>query len=120
MNGGRIPETRPSCTWKKATGCGTLYVIITEVDGEIKDIFCNLGKGGSCQLAWTQAVARIISKAVFDYHMPVEEVIKQLRGIECPKQLPFPKPAVKSCVDALAQVLQKHLEAKKGNISEKV
>jgi len=70
-------------------------------------------------LAWTQAVARIISKAIFDYHMPVEEVIHQLRGIECPEQLPFPRPAVKSCVDALAQVLQKHIDAKKGEIPEK-
>jgi len=103
-------DSRPSKTWKKKTGCGWLYITITEVNGQFKDVFCNLGKSGSCTIAWTQALARIISKAISDYHMPIEEVIKQLGGIQCPNQLPFPKPGVKSCPDAISQILRSYMQ----------
>lgn len=99
-------DLRANLTYRKKTGCDHVYVTITNINGNFKDLFCNVGKAGSCTLAWAQALARIISKAIADYGMPPSEVFRQLSGIQCPKQIFFPREKrVLSCPDAIAQVI---------------
>lgn len=80
----RIPRQRPqsleSITDRIRTGHGNLYVTITFEDGRPFEVFTNLGKAGSSDAAYLEAVSRLASLALRS-GVGVEQVIDQLRGI---------------------------------------
>ena len=81
----RVPRQRPqtlsSITDRIRTGHGNLYVTIT-FDEEQRpfEVFTNLGKAGSSDAAYLEAVSRLASLALRS-GVGVEQVIDQLRGI---------------------------------------
>ena len=90
------------------TACGHLYVTVNSWDGKPMEVFATLGKAGDCQKCDIEAITRCITTGL-RYGVPIEEYVKQLAGIACPK------PAftggkdgrVLSCPDAISKVLSK-------------
>ena len=81
----RVPRQRPqtldSITDRIRTGHGNLYVTITfDENGRPFEVFTNLGKAGSSDAAYLEAVSRLASLALRS-GVGVEQVIDQLRGI---------------------------------------
>ena len=80
----RVPRRRPqsleSITDRIRTGHGNLYVTITFENGHPFEVFTNLGKAGSSDAAYLEAVSRLASLALRS-GVGVEQVIDQLRGI---------------------------------------
>lgn len=70
-------------TYCKKSACGTLYITVNcDDDGEVVETFVESSKGGICK-ANTAAVNRMISLALRS-GVKVDEIIDQLRGIDCP------------------------------------
>jgi len=113
------PKQRPrkleGCTLKIGTGCGSLYVTINASNGCIFEVFANIGKSGGCAIANTEALCRTISIGL-RAGVPLDSIIKQLRGIRCPSPS-MDKSPVLSCPDAIGQALQEFSEFK---VKEKV
>ena len=80
----RVPRQRPqtlrSITDRVRTGHGNLYVTITFENDKPFEVFTNLGKAGSSDAAYLEAVSRLASLALRS-GVGVEQVIDQLRGI---------------------------------------
>ena len=81
----RVPRQRPrtldSITDRIRTGHGNLYVTITfDENHHPFEVFTNLGKAGSSDSAYLEAVSRLASLALRS-GVGVEQVIDQLRGI---------------------------------------
>ncbi len=94
------PKVLPGKVTKVLTGCGNLYVTITE-NPEPFEVFCQLGKAGGCAACWNEAGARLVSMCLRS-GMEKDSIIKQLEGIMCP----WPTFECKSCADGIAQVLK--------------
>ena len=77
----RRPQSLSSVTDRVRTGHGNLYVTITfdEKDSPF-EVFTNLGKAGTSDAAYLEAVSRLASLALRS-GVGVEQVIEQLRGI---------------------------------------
>jgi ribonucleoside-diphosphate reductase alpha chain len=104
-------EERPivleGVTEKIKTGYGNLYVTINVHDGRPFEVFAHIGKSGYTTMADTEAICRLISLALRS-HVPVEAIIKQLRGIGGSSQIFSGGAKVFSIPDAIAQILSKH------------
>jgi ribonucleoside-diphosphate reductase alpha chain len=109
----RAPRKRPSETrgtiTKVNTGCGSLYITVAYDDQGIFEVFSTLGKSGACAIAQLEAICRLITLALRS-GVDVSQVVKQLRGIRCPSISWEGGKAVLSCADAIASVLEKHVD----------
>lgn len=105
------PKALPGKTYRAKTGCGTLWVTITEEAGQPTEIFLKMGKAGGCISAVTEAVGRVSSQAL-KAGMDIGDLAVSLMGISC--QQPWPKTdddeASSSCCDAMAKILRAHIE----------
>ncbi len=112
-----VVEERPSIlngiTEKIKTGYGNLYVTVNVRDGRPFEVFAHIGKSGYTTMADTEAICRLISLSLRS-HVPVEAVIRQLRGIGGSSQTFSGGARVFSIPDAIAQVLNRHF----GSIAE--
>ena len=70
-------------TWKIETGCGSMYVIVNEVEGEVVQILLRLGKSGVCPAAGLDVTSRFINLILKDSDVELEEMVKILRGTRC-------------------------------------
>jgi len=108
------PTTTQSVTCEVETACNKLHVILGSVEGEPIEVFIISGKGGECQKAFCEALGRMISLAM-QHGAPLSEVIKQLKAIQCPKPITFPKvKRVLSCPDATAKALTDLVAVERG------
>ena len=109
---GRTPRKRSKrttgVTEKVTTGCGNIYVTVNSDEHGICEVFSTLGKAGGCASAQLEATSRLISLALRS-GLDVDSLVKQLRGIRCPSIAWEQGRAVLSCADAVASVLEKHL-----------
>lgn len=109
-------------TWKIRTGCGNLYVTINEdEDGQLFEIFNQIGKAGGCAASQSEALGRLVSLA-FRSNIEPEDVIRQLKGISCHMPVWYQNGKVLSCADAVAKAIEWHLQRKKvrqGSLFEK-
>jgi ribonucleoside-diphosphate reductase alpha chain len=110
----RSPRKRPVETkgivTKVNTGCGTLYITVAYDDKGIFEVFSTLGKSGACASAQLEAICRLISLALRS-GVDVSHVVKQLRGIRCPSIAWEGGKSILSCADAIASVLEKHVNS---------
>ncbi len=106
------PRKRPSETkgtiTKVSTGCGNLYITVAYDDKGIFEVFSTLGKSGACAVAQLEAICRLVTLALRS-GVDVAEVVKQLRGIRCPSISWEGGKSILSCADAIASVLEKHI-----------
>jgi ribonucleoside-diphosphate reductase alpha chain len=109
----RAPRKRPAETkgtiTKVNTGCGSLYITVAYDDQGIFEVFATLGKSGACAIAQLEAISRLISLTLRS-GVDVASIVKQLRGIRCPSIAWEGGKAVLSCADAIASVLEKHID----------
>jgi ribonucleoside-diphosphate reductase alpha chain len=109
---GRAPRKRPSETkgtiTKVNTGCGSLYITVAYDGHGIFEVFSTLGKSGGCAVAQLEAICRLITLALRS-GVDVSQVVKQLRGIRCPSISWEGGKSILSCADAIASVLEKHI-----------
>jgi ribonucleoside-diphosphate reductase alpha chain len=108
----REPRKRPAETkgtiTKVNTGCGSLYITVAYDDKGIFEVFSTLGKSGGCASAQLEAICRLISMALRS-GVDVAQIVKQLRGIRCPSIAWEGGKSILSCADAIASVLEKHI-----------
>ena len=76
----RRPDVLEGVTEKIRTGYGNLYVTVNVADGRPFEVFAHIGKSGYTTMADTEAICRMISLALRS-GVPVEKIIRQLRGI---------------------------------------
>jgi ribonucleoside-diphosphate reductase alpha chain len=103
----RPTETRGTIT-KVKTGCGSLYITVAYDDKGIFEVFATLGKSGGCASAQLEATCRLITLALRS-GVDVASVVKQLQGIRCPSIAWEKGKSILSCADAIASVLEKHV-----------
>lgn len=101
------PTTLPGITEKIRTGYGNLYITINTHDGKPFEVFAHIGKSGYTTMADTEAICRLISLALRS-HVPVGQIIRQLKGIGGSSPVFAGGARVSSIPDAIAQVLQRH------------
>jgi len=103
----RPTETRGTIT-KVNTGCGSLYITVAYDSKGIFEVFATLGKSGGCASAQLEATCRLITLALRS-GIDVASVVKQLKGIRCPSIAWEEGKSILSCADAIASVLEKHI-----------
>ena len=103
------PKITKGETVKVPTGCGNLYVTINRDDDGIFEVFAALGKAGSCAKCVMEGISRVVTLAI-RCDVPIPEIVKQLKGLQCPGPAMFPKEdRVLSCPDAIAKVLEERV-----------
>jgi ribonucleoside-diphosphate reductase alpha chain len=108
-----IKRKRPSVTFgatrKIVTGCGNLYVTINQDEnGEIFEVFNQMGKAGGCADSQAEAIGRLASLALRSGIHP-KEVVMELRGISCHRPSGFGQQRILSCADAIGKALEQHM-----------
>jgi hypothetical protein len=100
------PKVLPGLIIKVRTGCGNMYVQMSWYHGSLFEIFATHGHSGGCAISGSEAVTRSVTLGL-KRGLPIEDYIKQLRGIRCPSPYPFPKEESNlSCYDAMATLLK--------------
>jgi len=103
------PKELVGKTVRVSTGCGYMYVTLNSSNDGVFEVFAALGKSGSCTKCVMEGVARVVTLAL-RCGVPVDELVKQLKGLQCPMPVMFPKEErVLSCPDGVAKVLEEHI-----------
>ena len=101
-------------TRKIRTGCGNLYVTVNEdEEGNLFEIFNQIGKAGGCVASQSEAIGRLVSLA-FRSGIEPEDIVRQLKGISCHTPVWYREGKVLSCSDAVAKAIEWHLQEKEG------
>ena len=104
------PTLVMGATRKIITGCGNLYVTINQDEqGNIFEVFNQIGKAGGCADSQAEAIGRLISLALRSGIHP-EEVIKELRGISCHRPFGFGPNRILSCSDAVGKAIEMYIK----------
>ena len=83
------------------TACGNAYITVSTDPLYPAEVFGILGKTGGCAAAQLTSLTRLATKARL-YGMPTAEVIRQLKGTQCPNSSDF----LPSCPEAIARALE--------------
>ncbi len=103
------PKTVNSATIRVTTGCGNLYARVGFApDGLPIEILVSLGKAGGCTICLLEGLTRVASLCL-RYGVPVNELIHQLEGLQCPNPTWDDGVHILSCVDAVGKILDMEL-----------
>lgn len=110
------PEVLQGTVRLMKTGCGNLYVTISEDEkGNIFELFTSMGKAGGCASSQAEAIGRLVSLALRSNIAP-EEIMNQLKGVSCHQPAWAEGGKITSCSDAIAKALEKYMQkGKNGN-----
>jgi ribonucleoside-diphosphate reductase alpha chain len=107
-----VPRERPNemygATYKTNTPYGHLFVTVNEDEHGPFEVFAVLGKSGGFFAAQSEAICRLISLGLRS-GVPVEQVIKQIKGIRSSEVAFNDGEMVYSLPDAIGKVLEKHI-----------
>ena len=105
-------EVIQGSTRKIRTGCGNLYVTVNEdEEGNLFEIFNQIGKAGGCAASQSEAIGRLVSLA-FRSGVEPEVVVRQLKGISCHMPVWHQQGKILSCADAIGKAVEWHLQMK--------
>ncbi|MFA7628305.1 MAG: LAGLIDADG family homing endonuclease [Candidatus Dojkabacteria bacterium] len=113
-----LPNKLPCVRIKVPTPSGSMYVMTSFYDSSPVEVFCNLGKSGMDDYAYTEALGRLISlclKKGIDYH----NIVKTLKGIRGKDVSLFENEYVYSVPDAIAIALRESVDEYNGVDNEK-
>jgi len=117
------PEERPDkvegTIHKVKTALGTMYITVGEVQGKPFEVFATLSKGGTHANADTEGLSRLVSLALRS-HVPVVEIVKQLKGIGSGSSAFNKGKVVLSIPDAIAWILEKEYLDEKVRVDKDV
>ncbi|MEX2033397.1 MAG: adenosylcobalamin-dependent ribonucleoside-diphosphate reductase [Candidatus Colwellbacteria bacterium] len=120
-NGKFRPRSRPEgallgATYKIKTGYGNLYITVNDGYDDLPlEVFATIGKSGGFFQEQSEAICRMVSLSL-RAGISVREVIDQLKGIRGPMPVMTDRGTVLSLPDAVAQVLEDHLERRKSGV----
>ncbi len=104
------PEVITGTTRLMKTGCGNLYVTINEDEnGNLFELFTQMGKAGGCASSQAEAIGRLISLALRS-NIESEELVKQLKGISCHSPAWANGGKISSCSDAISKAIERYAE----------
>ncbi len=111
------PSSRPATLTGRTTciktALGNLFVTVNTAGGKPFELFAQIGKAGSDVVAFTEAIARLISLAL-RCGVGVEEIIAQLEGIGGYRSVGFGPNRIMSVPDAIGRALARLLQARPG------
>jgi ribonucleoside-diphosphate reductase alpha chain len=110
MGKAKRPKILSEKTVKMLTGCGNMYVTVTDHETKPFEVFSFLGKAGGCPRCYGEAVSRCISIGL-RYGIPISEFIEHLEGLACPSPALEEGNKIASCPDAIAQAMKVSIEA---------
>jgi len=105
------PPVMRGRTVQSNVGCGPLYITLNEDEsGTPFEVFFKLGKSGSCQQSYLEALGVAISVGL-RYGADPEKFIEKFEGMRCPnpKMRDGSGPTTLSCADGISQGLAKAL-----------
>jgi ribonucleoside-diphosphate reductase alpha chain len=108
----RRPAVMRGRTVMSSVGCGPLYITLNEDEsGKPFEVFFKLGKSGSCQQSYLEALGVAISVGL-RYGADPQKFIEKFEGMRCPnpKMRDADGPATLSCADGISQGLARALE----------
>jgi ribonucleoside-diphosphate reductase alpha chain len=108
------PKTLSGHTTSIRTALGNLFVTVNTADGKPFELFAQIGKAGSDVVAFTEAVARLISLAL-RCGVSVDEIVTQLEGIGGARSVGFGPNRIMSVPDAIGQALRKLTQVEIGD-----
>ncbi len=107
------PKTLSGSTTSINTALGNLFVTVNSVEGKPFELFAQIGKAGSDVVAFTEAIARLISLAL-RCGVSVDEIVTQLEGIGGARSVGFGPNRIMSVPDAIGQGLRRLAQAEAG------
>lgn len=107
------PMTLSGHTTSIRTALGNLFVTVNSADSKPFELFAQIGKAGSDVIAFTEAIARLISLAL-RCGVNVDEIVAQLEGIGGARSVGFGPNRIMSVPDAIGQGLRKLAQVKAG------
>lgn len=107
------PKTLSGHTTSIRTALGNLFVTVNKADDKPFELFAQIGKAGSDVVAFTEAIARLISLAL-RCGVSVDEIVTQLEGIGGARSVGFGPNRIMSVPDAIGQGLRKLAEIENG------
>jgi len=105
------PPVMQGRTVQANVGCGPLYITLNEDEGGRPfEVFFKLGKSGSCQQSYLEALGVTMSVGL-RYGADPQKFIEKLEGMRCPnpKMRDGNGPTALSCADGISQGLAKAL-----------
>ncbi len=105
------PAVMRGRTVQSNVGCGPLYITLNEDDnGKPFEVFFKLGKSGSCQQSYLEALGVAMSVGL-RYGADPQKFIDKFEGMRCPnpKMRNAEGPTTLSCADGISQGLAKAL-----------
>ncbi len=112
------PQATVGRTERIPTAHGNMYVTINEDEYGICEVFAQTGKTGGDAAANNEAIARLISISL-RAGVPVDEIIKQLRGIRSSSPTWFNGGMVLSAPDGIAIAIERYLHYKRTGEEQK-
>ncbi|MEK6741985.1 MAG: hypothetical protein AABZ15_00080 [Nitrospirota bacterium] len=100
-----LPDILPSTTYNVETGCGSLHISISKIDGKPVKVHAQMSKSGGCAASMTDALSSMVSAAL-QYNVPVDIIIQELKGVRCPAPAWGEGGSILSCADAIARKLE--------------
>ncbi len=107
------PKTLSGSTTSINTALGNLFVTVNSADDKPFELFAQIGKAGSDVVAFTEAIARLISLAL-RCGVSVDEIVTQLEGIGGARSVGFGPNRIMSVPDAIGQALRNLAQAETG------
>jgi len=105
------PPVMRGRTVQSNVGCGPLYITLNEDEaGRPFEVFFKLGKSGSCQQSYLEALGVAMSVGL-RYGADPQKFIEKFEGMRCPnpKMRDAQGPTTLSCADGISQGLAKAL-----------
>lgn len=112
-----LPMVMPSVRVKIPTPSGSMYMMTSFYKNKPVEVFCNLGKSGMDDYAYTEALGRVISLCL-KRGIPADNIIKTLKGIRGREVSVFNDHYVYSVPDAIAIALGEAVAGYEGLSSE--
>lgn len=123
LSGQIVPRPRPEVvegtTYKVSTTFGDMFVTINSDQEGIIEVLAQLSRSTDPLNNYTQVMSRLITLAL-RYGIDAEEVKKSITGVGGSLSEYVRRKAIPSCPDALADIIEQHLEQKHKSQDQKI